>query len=145
MSTMDRIHKTIEQHPVMDAVRAFNKHVLNPVMNRVAGRRFWYAAVIRHVGRRSGTTYTTPVVAEHIQGGFIIPLPYGTGTDWVRNIRAAGHATLQLRGETYEVTAPEIIDAATAFPQVLPVRARVWRLLGIQRYLKLTIRADQPA
>jgi hypothetical protein len=39
---------------VRDAVRVFNKHVLNPAMMQLAGRKYWYAAVIRHTGRRSG-------------------------------------------------------------------------------------------
>ena len=41
---------------VLDRVRVFNKHVLNPVMKLVAGRKYWYAGVIEHTGRRSGKT-----------------------------------------------------------------------------------------
>jgi hypothetical protein len=48
---------------VRDAVRVFNKYALNPVMMHLAGRKYWYAAVIRHVGRRSRQAYATPVVA----------------------------------------------------------------------------------
>ena len=40
--------------PLKNAMRGFNKHVLNPVMLNRAGRKNWYAAVIRHTGRRSG-------------------------------------------------------------------------------------------
>ncbi|RXS80310.1 nitroreductase, partial [Geobacillus sp. PK12] len=61
-----------------DVVRTFNKRVLNPVMLRLAGKRYWYAAVLRHTGRRSGKRYATPVVVERTANGFIIPLPYGT-------------------------------------------------------------------
>lgn len=61
----------------------------------------------------------------------------------MRNVRAAGHATLQVRGETYEVTEPEVIDAAAAFPRVRAVRALVWRRLRIEHYLKPTLRADR--
>jgi hypothetical protein len=39
---------------VLDTVRVFNKRVLNPVMLLVAGRKYWYAGVIEHTGRRSG-------------------------------------------------------------------------------------------
>ena len=80
--------------PLRDAVRVFNKHVLNPVMMNLAGRKHWYAAVIRHTGRRSGKTYATPVVADRVANGFILPLPYGTGVDWLRNVLAAGRATV---------------------------------------------------
>lgn len=56
-------------------VRTFNKHILNPMMPAVAGRRHWYAAALHHTGRRSGRHYTTPVVAQPVPDGFVIPLP----------------------------------------------------------------------
>ncbi len=124
-----------------DAVRAFNKHILNPVMMLMAGRRYWYAAVIHHTGRRSGRAYATPVVADRVEGGFIIPLPYGTGVDWLRNVQAEGAATLQVKGERYEVVKPEIIDAAAAFPRVPANHARTWQRMRIEHYLELTINA----
>jgi hypothetical protein len=49
--------------PVMDAVRVFDKRVLNPAMMMVAGRRHWYASVLRHIGHRSGKEDAAPVVA----------------------------------------------------------------------------------
>ena len=49
---------------VRDTVRTFNKYLLNPAMLHLAGRRHWYAAVIRHTGRKSGKSYATPVVAD---------------------------------------------------------------------------------
>ena len=67
--------------PLKKAVRVFNKHLLNPAMLHLAGRKHWYAAVIRHTGRRSGSHYATPVVADGVADGFILPLPYGTGVD----------------------------------------------------------------
>ena len=63
---------------VLDTVRVFNKHVLNPVMMLVAGQKYWFAGVIEHTGRRSGKKYSTPVVIDRVGDGFIIPLPYGT-------------------------------------------------------------------
>ena len=84
-------------------VRIVNKYVLDPAMMQLAGRKHWYASVIEHTGRRSGKTYATPVVAEPVTGGFIVPLPYGTEVDWVRNVLAAGHATLCVHGENYPV------------------------------------------
>ncbi len=97
---------------VKDAVRTFNKHVLNPpAMMLLAGRRHWYASVIRHTGRRSGKTHATPpVVADRVAGGFVIPLPYGTGVDWLRNSLASSSATLTVGGQTFfEVVNPQIL------------------------------------
>ena len=121
--------------PARNAVRTFNKYLLNPVMMLLAGRKHWYAAVIRHTGRRSGKHYATPVVADRVADGFILPLPYGTGVDWLRNLIAAGQTTITVSGQTYEVAEPEIIDCgigrASAVAQTSagfsPVRNRQFR------------------
>ncbi|KAA1249280.1 nitroreductase family deazaflavin-dependent oxidoreductase [Mycobacterium simiae] len=122
---------------VLDTVRVFNKHLLNPAMMRMAGRKHWYAAVIEHVGRHSGKKYATPVVAEQASDGFIIPLPYGTHTDWLRNVLAAGQATIRVHGETYEAVAPQIIDAATAAPRLNPRRRRAFDRFKVKSYLEM--------
>ena len=124
---------------VRDAVRVFNKHVLNPAMMQLAGRRYWYAAVIRHIGRRSGKYYATPVVADRSADGFILPLPYGTGVDWLRNVLAAGRATITVGGKTYDVVEPEIIDAASAAPQLSPRRQRAFQRFGIDSFVKVKL------
>jgi hypothetical protein len=122
---------------VRDAVRIFNKHLLNPVMLQLAGRKHWYASVIRHSGRRSGKGYATPVVAEHVTGGFIVPLPYGTRVDWLRNVLAAGEATVVAHGQTCDVVGPEILDAPTALPQISPSHRRTFQRLGISNFVRL--------
>jgi len=99
--------------------------ILNPLMRLAAGRRHWYAAALHHVGRRSGRPYTTPVVAEPVDGGFLIPLPYGTDVDWLRNLRAAGRATIDVHGRGYALYDPRVIDAALALPMVREARSSV--------------------
>jgi deazaflavin-dependent oxidoreductase (nitroreductase family) len=122
---------------VIDEVRAFNKRILNPAMMKLAGRRHWYASVIRHRGRRSGKEYATPVVAEPTEEDFIVPLPYGENVDWLKNVVAAGRATIAAKGETYAVGEPEIIDAGAAFSLLRPRVRHKWRLFGIGRWLKV--------
>lgn len=139
MSTKDQMPGTQPRRSLKDQVRLFNKHVLNPVMLVLAGRRHWYASALEHVGRKSGRTYTTPVVAGRVPDGFVVPLPYGTEVDWLRNVLAAGTAKLRSGGVTYVVTEPRIIDAAEAFTQVSPAYAQAWCRFGIARYLKVTI------
>lgn len=106
-------------------------------MSTLAGRKYWYAAAIRHTGRKSGKQYSTPIGAERVQDGFVIPLAYGTQVDWLRNVIAAGRATIVAKGETYDVTEPELIDAATALPSLSPKRRKAFERLGITHYLKL--------
>ena len=119
------------------AIRTFNKKILNPVMLLAAGRRHWYAAKLHHLGRRSGRPYTTPVVAEPVPDGFVVPLPYGSGVDWLRNVRAAGEAVIDLHGIPYAVDQPQVVPAAEVLPMVRPSRRRVWRRLGIESFLRL--------
>ena len=139
MSTKDSERTTNRSRSAKDVVRQFNKHLLNPVMLLLAGRKHWYASAIEHVGRRSGRRYTTPVIAGRTPDGFVVPLPYGTEVDWLRNVLAAGTATLRSQGVTYEVTEPRIVDADAAFTQVSPAYAQAWCRFGSTSYLMLTI------
>lgn len=123
--------------PLLNAVRTSNRYLLNPLMLRLAGRKNWYAAAIEHTGRRSGKEYTTPVVAERITDGFVIPLPYGAGVDWLQNVLAAGHAIIHSQGEDYDVVQPEIIDGGTALPLLSAQRRRTFERVGIEQYLKV--------
>lgn len=128
------------QPSLRDGVRMFNKHVLNPAMLHLAGRKHWYASAIRHTGRATGKSYVTPVVANPVADGFIIPLPYGTGVDWLRNVLAAGRATITSGGRTYDVITPEIIDAASAAPKLSPRHRRAFHRFGIDDFLQVTVK-----
>lgn len=125
---------------LLDAVRAFNKRILNPAMLRLAGGRHWYAARVEHVGRRSGRRYATPVVAIPTPDGFVIPLPYGVDVDWCRNLRAAGGGVVEEAGVRYDVGDPAIIDAAAALPLLPPRARRQFGLYGVEHYLTVTAR-----
>lgn len=118
-------------------VRELNKRILNPVMLRYAGRKGFYAAALHHVGRSSGKLYATPVVANPAKGGFIIPLTYGEGVDWLKNIQAAGSARLAVDGSVVVVDRPEIITAAQAAPFLPAGRKRLLDWQGATTYLRL--------
>jgi len=129
---------------VRDAVRTFNRYVLNPVMLGLAGRRFWYASVIRHTGRNSGRCYRTPVVVKKVPGGVVVPLPYGTKVDWLRNVLAAGHATIDAHGRTYDVIEPRVIDARTAEPQLSARDRWVFRRAKVDNYVAFAVAGQPP-
>ena len=132
--------------PILDAVRAFNKWMLNPVMLRLAGRRGWYAAVVHHTGRRSGRAYATPVWAEPIPDGLLIPLPYGTRVDWLQNILAAGSCRIEAKGSAYSAVQPEVVEPTVAQPLLPAWPGFIFRLYGVKHYLRLrTVRgSDEP-
>ena len=118
--------------------------VLNPVMLKLAGRRHaMIAAQVRHVGRKSGRPYVTPVGAGRAGGTFVIPLTFGNQSDWSRNVRAAGGCVIRLNGVDYQVSRPELADWAQAAPFVRaafnPVLRAGFRMLGIRQFLLLTL------
>ena len=129
-----------------DVVRRVNKLVVNPVMMRLAGRRYWYASAIHHRGRRSGREYATPVVADVIKGGFLIPLPYGTEVDWLRNVLAARQATLDVHGKTVTVGEPRVLPADQVLSLLPSARASWWRLMRMDSFLQvLTVPPTAPS
>ena len=85
---------------------------MRPLALRSAGREGSSTAVVRHVGRRSGRTYETPVIAVRHDDSFLIALPYGKRTDWLKNVLDRGSATIVANGHTYEVDRPEVIPMA---------------------------------
>lgn len=117
-------------------LRRFNKYVTNRIMMLFAGRRVY--AVVNHVGRKSGKSYKTPVVAVPIEGGFIMPLPYGPDTDWCLNVLAAGHCTVELNKEVHEVSGPTIIDEEAALPAFPNWMQRAFRRNKITQYLRVS-------
>jgi deazaflavin-dependent oxidoreductase (nitroreductase family) len=129
---------------VLNKSLKFNKHVLNPVMLKVAGRQHSPYALLHHVGRRSGHAYATPVVAELSSGSFVMALLYGTSVDWYRNVLAAGRCTLTWHGQDYTLVEPELLDAATAEPLLVPVRAFGLKLLGVTHYVRMRRLAEAP-
>jgi hypothetical protein len=80
--------------PLTDASRAASKRGY-PTMLKLAGSRHFFAGVIRHTGRRSGREYATPVWALPTSDGFLISLPFGEGVNWLKNVLAAGRATIE--------------------------------------------------
>src|SRR6266581_880747 len=76
--------------PIVKVVMRPMTKILNPLIVKLAGRRhFHMAAQIRHVGRRSGRTYTTPVSARRSGDMIVIALTFGNQSDWSRNVRSA--------------------------------------------------------
>ncbi len=125
--------------PFRSLIRTSNKYLLNPLQLRFAGTRYWYASVVAHVGRRSGKRYSTPIVADRVGDHLVIPLPYGTQVDWVRNVLSAGRATVTTKGTTYDVVEPELIDATQALPLLPTGRRRTFERVNIGHFLRARI------
>jgi deazaflavin-dependent oxidoreductase (nitroreductase family) len=122
---------------LLGVVRRFNRTFMNRLQQSSAGKPGAYASVIRHRGRISGRPYETPIVPFATDDGFLVSLPYGPDTDWVRNVLAHGSAELVTDGRTQAVDRPEVIATDLAKDQFPPSELRTHRLLRIDRCLRL--------
>ena len=81
----------------------------NPLAQRMLGIGIPMGpnALITVKGRKSGEPRTTPVALIEIEGKRWVQSPFGD-VNWVRNLRAAGQATLTLGKKEELVTATEL-------------------------------------
>jgi len=112
--------------------------ILNPLVARVAGSRFiplW--AVVRHRGRRSGRAFATPVAVAWTDEFLAIPLPFGSGADWCRNVLAAGGCVVRWRGAEREMRDPQVVEGEAGARMFNPVERWFLTALGIRAVLRL--------
>ncbi|WP_169823316.1 nitroreductase family deazaflavin-dependent oxidoreductase [Aldersonia kunmingensis] len=91
----------------------FNK----AVTNKLAGPLAPYVlpwAVVEHRGRKTGTEYSTVVVAFRRGDLIAIPLPYGPQTQWLHNLIAAGKGSLRRRGRVNGISDFRVVDRREA-------------------------------
>jgi len=99
-------------------------------------------ATLEHIGRKSGTTFFTPVHPTIRGDVVLIPAPLGVGSQWAQNVLAAERARLQLHETLYELDAPEMITVTEA-GLVTPQLAAPFDHMG-WRYLRLHLTASVP-
>jgi deazaflavin-dependent oxidoreductase (nitroreductase family) len=143
MSNRDVLAPVTPSAFVTTVMRPMTK-VLNPVIRKLAGRtHFRMAAQLRHVGRRSGAQYTTPVGVRRSGDTAVIALTFGNRSDWSRNVRAAGGCSIRMAGEDFVATDPRFLSPEEARPLVVAAFSRLerasFRLLGIKQFLSLRI------
>jgi deazaflavin-dependent oxidoreductase (nitroreductase family) len=112
--------------------RAFTNRLMGPVAPFVPP-----LAIVHHVGRKSGRDHRTPVLAFSLESGILTPLPYGTDTDWVLNLLAAGGGEVEAFGRRVAVENPRVIDAAEAMELVPDVFGPLLRLLDLPGFCLL--------
>ena len=128
--------------PVVDTVRKLGR-ASRPLALRSAGGPGG-AAIVHHVGRRSGAVYETPVEAVRTPDGFAVALPYGPGADWARNVLAAGAATLVHDGTTYAVERPELVPLADVDDHFTARNRAAHRVFGVTEGLRMRLVVEAP-
>jgi deazaflavin-dependent oxidoreductase (nitroreductase family) len=113
----------------------FNRQVANRVVGPVLTRMPGFGAVL-HRGRRSGRQYRTPVKLFRRGDGYLVSLPYGQDSDWVKNVLAAGGCHLVTRGRQLELVDPQVYVDLEQQSIPAPIRA-VLKRVGAVEFLAL--------
>jgi deazaflavin-dependent oxidoreductase (nitroreductase family) len=104
------------QPPRSGAVHGVRVQRLVPLFNPAAkvllaaGTPMGFNGLITIRGRKSGLPRTTPVAIIEVSGRRWVWAPWGD-VHWVRNLRAAGRATITLRRRNEDVRATELDPA----------------------------------
>lgn len=107
--------------------RVFNKWELNKGVR----------PVLTHVGRSSGSVYHTPLDAHAVAGGYIFIMNYGSESDWVKNILAAGTAILTIDGDEVELTNPRVVAEDEAWALLPKTTKAIPKFLNVTEYLQM--------
>jgi deazaflavin-dependent oxidoreductase (nitroreductase family) len=83
--------------------------LFNPITKPLlaAGIPLGFNGLVTIRGRKSGLPRTTPIAIIEVSGGRWVWAPWGE-VQWVRNLRAAGRATITVRRRKDEVAATEL-------------------------------------
>ncbi len=122
---------------VLGPIVWMSKKVMNPMQMRTAGTPGAYASIVRHRGRTSGAAYETPIGVVADGDAFLVALPYGSRAQWLRNVLAAGSATLVHEGRTYPVDRPELIPLATVADRFSASDQVLFRWMRVEDCLRL--------
>ncbi len=121
----------------MLGLRAISR-ITAPLARPLAGRRFvsvW--AIVECHGRSSGRLYRVPVAVVRTADGFVIPIPFGDGTQWVKNVLAEGRCRLRWRGRDVDLVRPTVVDRAEGTAAFNRVERAILRPIRIERFLRL--------
>ncbi len=128
---------------IQNALRLFTR-AMQPLALRSAGKEGSSTSVVQNVGRRSGRMYQTPVVAVQHDDSFLIALPYGKRTDWLKNVLDKGSAAIVTNGHTYQVDRPEVIPMAEATDYFRPREQRMHRQFHVDTALRVRQEREAP-
>jgi deazaflavin-dependent oxidoreductase (nitroreductase family) len=115
------------------------KNTVNPVAVRAVRAGQGPFSLVRHVGRKTGFGYETPLLLVRHGPGFIAELTYGPEVAWYRNVVAAGGCTVLSHGTEYRIDAILPCDPAVGMRAFGRPAALVLRLLRRHEFRLLRV------
>lgn len=123
---------------------AIHRDFINKIALRVVGRSA--IADLEHAGRSSGRRYHTPVRAFRTGDTVVIAINFGTRSDWLRNVLAAGGCRMRLRKQFMELSNPRVVpidQALAGMPRVFGFGLRY--VVRTRQCLELSVVSTVPA
>jgi deazaflavin-dependent oxidoreductase (nitroreductase family) len=126
-------------HIFINGIRRFNKAIFNRITLTFAEGDVGPFSVIYHVGRRSGRSYRTPVLATYTGDTIVIPLSYGENVDWLRNVIAQGGCEIVRKKKRVRAVDPRVIEAPDALALLPAERQRLFERFKLEKFLRLRV------
>ena len=121
--------------PPLAVIRPFTTHVFNPISRRFA-RWLPGFGILVYQGRKSGKEYRTPLNVFRHGNAWVFALTYGSDVQWVKNVVAAGEATLEVRRRRIRLIDPELlVDPERRL--MPPVVRAVLGLMRVSEFLRM--------
>lgn len=118
-----------------------NRAVINPVQKVYAGQIPGHG-IVEHCGRNSGDQYETPVLVfpsnDSADDRFVMVVGYGLGSDWVKNLIAAGGGGMRHRGRHYVLSQPRLLKGDEAYEILPPKVATFARRVNVEGVLQVS-------
>ncbi|HEY4383975.1 MAG TPA: nitroreductase/quinone reductase family protein [Ktedonobacteraceae bacterium] len=125
-------------------MRYVAKHVINRLTSRNAGSAKSPFAILRHVGRRSGKEFETPIIVSPLGEDFVFALTYGPKVDWYRNLQANGKGTLIWHGKTYTIKKVEPLDRSIGLSVHHLHEQAILRIMDVRDFVRVKVSAPGP-
>jgi deazaflavin-dependent oxidoreductase (nitroreductase family) len=114
----------------------FNRVFANRIVGRFISRLPGFGSVHHH-GRKSGREYRTPVKVFRRGDLYVLSLPYGSDSDWVKNVLAAGGCDLVTRQGRVCLVEPQLyVDdeqaEIPAFVRMVLIRINATEFLALK-------------
>jgi deazaflavin-dependent oxidoreductase (nitroreductase family) len=124
-------------------MRYVAKNVINRVTSRNAGSAKSPFAILRHVGRRSGKEFETPIMVSPLGEDFVLALTYGPKVDWYRNLQANGKGTLTWHGKVYTIKKLEPLDRQTGLAAHHLHERVILQILKVENFVRVKVSAPE--
>jgi deazaflavin-dependent oxidoreductase (nitroreductase family) len=121
--------------PPLAVIRPFTTHVFNPI-SRLFVKWLPGFAILRYRGRTSGKPYRTPMNVFRRDDDWVFALTYGSDVQWVKNVLAAGGATLEKGRTRIHLVDPELIVDPERRLMPFPVR-QVLGLMRVSEFMRM--------